>query len=421
MAGQENKRARIAAQDAPTDGSSSTPESGTDHIKRPCNPFMCFRQAHCKAFQGMAAWEVSARLGRAWRAMSAEEKLPWEQMAEMASLLHRAKHPGYKYRPKRGRKRGTKCRQPRSTPKTTGEASSATPAVQDLDADGGNDEEYVQPKASTSGLKRKRETLSPAMAAMTFTFSVFPDSPPPAALRGNVASNSPTTKPVMESEVTDHLVDAKEGSAAAPLSQSSNLPSSSRPGIAMPGPYVPFTFQFPSPPRPPESELLENIRPEVAPEEPKVALEEPKVAPEESKVAPEESKVTPEEPPVHYPILALDDQHLSNGSMSQSTGSGATHHSYPSQNYASYPTADFSSDNDQFDLGSFDSFPFIDFEYPGLKSTYDPFVFYDPNSPGLDWLLGPTVDPAFGEAGSSSHNTRQSPPYDNGNMGGPSK
>ncbi|KIM84687.1 hypothetical protein PILCRDRAFT_818286 [Piloderma croceum F 1598] len=77
-----------------------------DRIKRPANPFMCFRTYFCKNKPRELERHnatVSKITGIAWKKLSDEEKLPYIAQAAVIKAEFMAKHPEWRYRPDRKR------------------------------------------------------------------------------------------------------------------------------------------------------------------------------------------------------------------------------------------------------------------------------------------------------------------------------
>lgn len=100
----------------PSTSPSESPRSGrsteekrslpADRIKRPANPFMCFRTYFCKNKPRELERHnatVSKITGIAWKKLSDEEKLPYITQAAVIKAEFMAKHPEWKYRPHRKR------------------------------------------------------------------------------------------------------------------------------------------------------------------------------------------------------------------------------------------------------------------------------------------------------------------------------
>lgn len=74
------------------------------HVPRPRNAFILFRCDFVRQKKIPEDVEndhrnISRIVGRIWREMSDEDKLPWVEMAEREKLVHSQTYPGYKYTP----------------------------------------------------------------------------------------------------------------------------------------------------------------------------------------------------------------------------------------------------------------------------------------------------------------------------------
>ena len=69
------------------------------------NAFMVWSQIERKKIAEVAPEyhnaEISKRLGRTWKQLSAEAREPFVQEAERLRLLHMQQYPDYKYRPRK--------------------------------------------------------------------------------------------------------------------------------------------------------------------------------------------------------------------------------------------------------------------------------------------------------------------------------
>ncbi|KIY51607.1 hypothetical protein FISHEDRAFT_70582 [Fistulina hepatica ATCC 64428] len=79
----------------------------TDYIPRPANSFLLFRADFLRINKtaDLHQNEVSRRAGVAWRALSSEEKLPWQLRSQAVKAKHQRDHPHYRYTPNRKRRR----------------------------------------------------------------------------------------------------------------------------------------------------------------------------------------------------------------------------------------------------------------------------------------------------------------------------
>ncbi|KAK7478119.1 hypothetical protein BaRGS_00030654 [Batillaria attramentaria] len=83
------------------------------HIKRPMNPFMVWSQQERRIIAertpGLHNAEISKRLGKRWRTLTAEERQTFIDESERLRQLHMKQYPDYKYKP---RKRTNKAAKP---------------------------------------------------------------------------------------------------------------------------------------------------------------------------------------------------------------------------------------------------------------------------------------------------------------------
>ena len=94
------------------DRSSSTPYTDATkckkvvkHVKRPMNAFMVWSQIERRKIveenPNMHNAEISKLLGKNWKLLSSEERIPFVEEAERLRLLHMKEYPDYKYKPKK--------------------------------------------------------------------------------------------------------------------------------------------------------------------------------------------------------------------------------------------------------------------------------------------------------------------------------
>lgn len=101
------------------DRSSSTPYTDATkckkvvkHVKRPMNAFMVWSQIERRKIveenPNMHNAEISKLLGRRWKDLCTEERVPFVEEAERLRLLHMKEYPDYKYKPKKRPEKGSK-------------------------------------------------------------------------------------------------------------------------------------------------------------------------------------------------------------------------------------------------------------------------------------------------------------------------
>lgn len=96
-------------------------------VKRPMNAFMVWSQIERKKLTeldpGLHNAEISKRLGRMWRMLSEEERLPYIDEAERLRQFHLLEYPEYKYRPQK-----KKNKKDKQSPKKRSKTSAKKPA-----------------------------------------------------------------------------------------------------------------------------------------------------------------------------------------------------------------------------------------------------------------------------------------------------
>lgn len=84
----------------------------TNHVKRPMNAFMVWSQIERRKISEVSPEmhnaEISKRLGKKWKTLSAEQRQPYIDEAERLRQLHMQEYPDYKYRPRKKTKPATK-------------------------------------------------------------------------------------------------------------------------------------------------------------------------------------------------------------------------------------------------------------------------------------------------------------------------
>lgn len=97
------------------DRASSTPytdatkcKKSVKHIKRPMNAFMVWSQIErrkiIETHNDLHNAEISKMLGKRWKLLSGEQRVPFVEEAERLRFLHMQEYPDYKYKPKKREK-----------------------------------------------------------------------------------------------------------------------------------------------------------------------------------------------------------------------------------------------------------------------------------------------------------------------------
>ncbi|ESN90564.1 hypothetical protein HELRODRAFT_70896, partial [Helobdella robusta] len=89
-----------------TDATNCKKKSTNGHIKRPMNSFMIFAQRERLRISTMSEKPlhnavISKMCGAKWRSMTAEEKKPYEDLAQDYKMRHSVQYPFYVYKPKK--------------------------------------------------------------------------------------------------------------------------------------------------------------------------------------------------------------------------------------------------------------------------------------------------------------------------------
>lgn len=88
----------------------NSPSNDSNHIPRPRNAFILFRQEYHQSVldEGNVIRtnpDVSRELGKRWRALPLDQKAYWNKAAEVEKKRHAEKYPGYRYIPRRSGKK----------------------------------------------------------------------------------------------------------------------------------------------------------------------------------------------------------------------------------------------------------------------------------------------------------------------------
>ena len=88
-----------------------------NHIKRPMNAFMVFSQLERKKIIEVTPdkhnAEISKELGRRWKLLTDEGKVPYKEEAERLLICHQKEYPDYKYKPRKKLKPHERGHKPR--------------------------------------------------------------------------------------------------------------------------------------------------------------------------------------------------------------------------------------------------------------------------------------------------------------------
>ncbi|GLB42067.1 hypothetical protein LshimejAT787_1100820 [Lyophyllum shimeji] len=100
--------------------------SDAEHVPRPKNAFIFYRSYYYQTQGGSDQNQISVAAGKAWKALSDEEKLPYQLMAEKEKRDHQARFPHYTYAP--GSKNGSNKRKAAAKKKAPSSAKRALPS-----------------------------------------------------------------------------------------------------------------------------------------------------------------------------------------------------------------------------------------------------------------------------------------------------
>jgi len=89
----------------PYTDATQTKKHKLNHIKRPMNAFMVFSQLERKKIIEVTPdkhnAEISKELGRRWKLLPEEARLPYKEEAERLLICHQKEYPDYKYKPRK--------------------------------------------------------------------------------------------------------------------------------------------------------------------------------------------------------------------------------------------------------------------------------------------------------------------------------
>ncbi|KXN82357.1 Transcription factor SOX-8 [Leucoagaricus sp. SymC.cos] len=103
------------------------------HIPRPPNAFILFRSAFIKSNHVPGKVEgnhstLSKIIGRCWKALSPQERRPWEEKARMAQAQHRTLYPDWRWTPEANALGKKRVRKSKKSEPSDGDDSSETPS-----------------------------------------------------------------------------------------------------------------------------------------------------------------------------------------------------------------------------------------------------------------------------------------------------
>ncbi|XP_015905962.1 transcription factor SOX-11 [Parasteatoda tepidariorum] len=85
-----------------------------NHVKRPMNPFMIWSQIERRKIMdqnpGIPSPEISVQLGKRWKMLTNQERIPFAKEAERLRKLHSQEFPDYKFSPKPKKKKTPKLK-----------------------------------------------------------------------------------------------------------------------------------------------------------------------------------------------------------------------------------------------------------------------------------------------------------------------
>ncbi|CCH42289.1 Sex-determining region Y protein [Wickerhamomyces ciferrii] len=123
-----------------------------NHIPRPRNAFILFRQQHHQSVldEGNVIRtnpDVSRELGKRWRDLSPKEKEHWNKLAEEEKKRHAEKYPGYRYIPRRCGKKGScpycKSKQPKQQQQQHTPPTSTSNTPEDMNSISSSEEHAI--------------------------------------------------------------------------------------------------------------------------------------------------------------------------------------------------------------------------------------------------------------------------------------
>ncbi|TRY61453.1 hypothetical protein TCAL_09536 [Tigriopus californicus] len=119
----------------PYSDATQTKKHKLNHIKRPMNAFMVWSQLERRKIIGVTPdkhnAEISKELGRRWKLLPQESRLPYIEEAERLRILHQKEYPDYKYKPKKKPKPGPQTVNGAECPSSHGSTFLASRSVSD--------------------------------------------------------------------------------------------------------------------------------------------------------------------------------------------------------------------------------------------------------------------------------------------------
>ncbi|CAL4068305.1 unnamed protein product [Meganyctiphanes norvegica] len=244
----------LATSATPYSDATQTKKHPANHIKRPMNAFMVWSQLERRKIVArhpdMHNAEISKRLGKRWKGLSAVERQPYIDEAERLRQLHMQEYPDYKYRPRKKSRLLSTSSNSRGTRSPSPEDSSVgptrrkrRPAVKLLSSTRlritvTNPQDKVSESSCASQVKKKRERVqrrpSPRKAIATPRSSKIQNSKKTTfSKRKKDDSQSFTT---IEDEYSDEIASlsySPHATLTPPLPPSPSCPSPASPESAV--------------------------------------------------------------------------------------------------------------------------------------------------------------------------------------------
>ncbi|TRY68770.1 hypothetical protein TCAL_06194 [Tigriopus californicus] len=140
------------------------------HVKRPMNAFMVWAQAARRRlgdqYPSLHNAELSKTLGKLWRILKEEEKMPFQREAERLRVRHKREHPEYKYQPRRRRQKQGGVVKAGSVSSTSSGSSAAAPSSASVST-------TRTPQSSPGVSDREENTLTPPTTPLHATSPPF--------------------------------------------------------------------------------------------------------------------------------------------------------------------------------------------------------------------------------------------------------